>query len=110
MKKISFRLIFVTLVGVVALMMDCSFAQELPSCSDETVIYSAFDENFAAKMAVQPGPAQASTLIMGKKQFSPQKSRWMIVSNPDYMKPGPWTTVVWVGGSAKGGLEMLTFC
>jgi hypothetical protein len=84
-----------------------SMTQQLPQCESEKVDYSAFDNRFADKMLVQPGPVSA--WIVGDKQFSPQKTRWMIVSKPDYTKPGPWTTVVWIRNADRGVPEMLTF-
>jgi len=92
---------------MVALMVVSSLAQELPSCDNEKVDYSPFDTNFADRMKSQPGPATA--LIMGDKQFSPQRTRWMIISKPDFMKAGPWTTVIWVRNADRGVPEMLTF-
>ncbi len=89
------------------LLIASSFAQDLPSCKSRTVTYSSFDDRFSAKMAIQAGPVNA--LVTGEKQFTPQGSRWMIVAKPDFMKPGSWTTVVWVRDSGGGVPQMLTF-
>jgi len=71
--------------------------------------YSPFDEHFADKMILQPGPAPKSTLIMGAMQFTTQRTRWMVVRRPDYMKAGPWATVVWIGNHSGGSLLQLAF-
>jgi hypothetical protein len=63
--------------------------------------------NFADRIKSQPGPATA--LIMGDKQLSPQRTRWMIISKPDYRKAGRGTTVVWVRNADRGVAELLTF-
>jgi len=92
---------------MVAVVMVTSLAQQLPSCGDERVEYSPFDNNFSDKMKSQPGPA--TVLIMGDKQFSPKRTRWMSIRKPDYMRAGPWTTAVWIRNSDRGVPEMLTF-
>jgi hypothetical protein len=92
---------------VVALIVTSSLTQELPSCKGEKVDYSSFDNRFAARMTVQSRAATA--LIKGDKQVSPQQTRWMVMNKPDYTKPGPWTTVVWVRNADRGAPEMLTF-
>jgi hypothetical protein len=108
MKSAPIRLIAMAAFAAVTLICcGFSFAQELPSCDDETVTYSKFDEHFAARMTVQSGSLSVPTV--GEKQFSPQKTRWIIVSKPDTTKPGPWTTVVWVSRSRGGVSQKLTF-
>ena len=108
MKKTSLRLIGAPLVSVVAFMIVCGFlAQELPSCRNENVTYSSFDEHYAPNIAVQPGPMDV--LAKGEKQFSPQKTRWMTVTQPDYTKPGPWSTRVSIRKANKDMPEILTF-
>ena len=104
----AFGLIGATLVAIVAFIVDSqSFAQDLPSCGDRSVTYSPFDEHFAANVAARAGPINA--LNVGEKQFSPQKTIWMTVNRPDYTKPGPWNTQVFIR-TAKGGTpELLTF-
>jgi hypothetical protein len=107
MQTDAVRLVSTVVFTLALLIATVSFAQELPSCDSATVQYGPFDEQFAAKMTVQPGPAPRSAVIMGDKQFTRQHTRWMIARNPDYMKAGPWTTVVWIGSKDK--LLMLTF-
>jgi hypothetical protein len=107
MKNAPFRLISMTVFAVVALICGFSFAQELPSCDAENVTYEKFDEQFAGRMTIQSGPA--SSPAVGEKQFSPQKTRWITVREPDTTKPGPWTTVVWVRKSGDGVPQMLRF-
>jgi hypothetical protein len=46
---------------------------------------------------------------MGEKQFSPQKTRWMTVTQLDYTKPGPWSTRVSIRKANKDMPEILTF-
>jgi hypothetical protein len=82
-------------------------AQELPLCEKQKVVYGVFDKAFSDRMKIQPGPVGA--LIVGEKQFSPQKTRWFFQSRPDYVKNDPWTTLIWVRDSAGGEPEMLTF-
>jgi len=100
------RLISTLILVVVVTTVGFSFAQELPSCSAENVTYSPFDKQFAARITARTIPASAP--ILGEKQFSPQRTRWLIVgSSPDYMKPGPWTTVVWLFKSGGGVPQMV---
>ena len=96
------------LVGLLTI-ATATLAQQIPSCRDAMVTYSAFDEHFAANMIIQPGPAPRSALIMGDKQFTSQGTRWMVIAKPDYMKAGPWATAVWVGDRKGSSLLQLAF-
>jgi hypothetical protein len=108
MRAPSFRLIPTVILAIVATMIGSAFAEELPLCSAEGVIYSPFDKDFAARITVRQLPANTPT--PGEKQFSPQRTRWLIVgSSPDYMKLGPWTTVVWLFKSEGGMPQRVSF-
>jgi hypothetical protein len=104
-----FRLISTTVFAVFAMMMGPCFGQELSLCDNETVTYSPFDEHFAEKMTVQPGPAPRSVMIMGDKQFTNLRTRWLTVRRPDYAKAGPWATVVSIGDRSGSSLIELAF-
>jgi hypothetical protein len=87
MKKTSLWRICAIFVAVASFVIDCrSFAQEPPSCDERSVTYDTFDERFNSNIAVQPGPV--NVLNMGEKHFSPQRTIWMTVSQPDSTKPG----------------------
>jgi hypothetical protein len=101
------RVAFAMLVAVV-FMDDCfSAAQERPSCNQLSVTYSRFDEHFASRIEVQPGPI--NVLNMGAKQFSPQNTAWMTVAQPDSTKPGPWDTQVFIHRAGSGTPILITF-
>ena len=88
------------------LCMGSSFAQELPSCSSRNVTYGAFDDHFSEKMSIQPGPVTGS--IAGK-EIHAAGNAVDSCQNARFMRPGPWTTAVWVGDSMRGVPQMLTF-
>jgi hypothetical protein len=101
-------LVRVTTVAIVTI-ATATFAQETSPCQVAKVTYASFDEHFAQQMIVQPGPAARSVLLMGEKQFTTQRTRWMVVASPNYTKAGPWATVVWIGDRSGSSLFRLAF-
>jgi hypothetical protein len=95
------------IVALVFIKLCFSAAQEVPSCGQRSVTYSPFDERFAPRIAVQPGPTNG--LNMGTKQFSPQNTSWITVNRPDYTKSGPWHTQVFVYRTKSPTPVMITF-
>jgi hypothetical protein len=59
-------------------------------------------------MTIQPWPH--APLVKADKEFSPQHTRHRTVGKPDFSRPGPWTTVVWIRDAAvKETPVVLTF-
>jgi len=86
------------------------FAQQpqFAECGGRALTYEAFDEHFAARMKIRPW--SPDPLVGGDKQFSTQHTRYIVVSRPDYRKPGPWGTAVWIRDTdGKGTPVMLAF-
>jgi len=101
MEKSGLLVLLPFLFGV-ALASPCS-AQQLPRCNAESVTYTPFDEHFADRMTIAD---RVTSVVIGDRQFSPQKTRWMIISRPDYSKPGPWSTFVSIN-TVKGDTSIL---
>jgi hypothetical protein len=98
------------LATLLTLATSVSFSQkpEFAKCSGREVTYEPFDQQFAAKMTFQP--CANAPLVKGGKQLSPQHTRYLVLSKPDFRKPGPWDTVVWIRDTAgKATPVMLTF-
>jgi hypothetical protein len=74
-------------------------AQTLPKCSDNKVQYASFDANYATRIALEVTTNIQVTAQEGEKRYSPQRSAWQVTIEPNYMKNGPWITVVYIGFS-----------
>jgi hypothetical protein len=83
---------------------DCASAQDAPTCHRQTVLYTPFDDHFAARMTVEMGEVD---MFMDKTEWSPLKTRVVgLTSMPDNSHSGSWNT----GGMISGGVqELLTF-
>lgn len=80
----------------------CS-AQQLQPCNTQSVTYAPFDENFAERITMSD---HVMVGIVGQRQFSPQKTRWLVASQPDYSQPGPWSSFVSIN-TVKGNTSTL---
>jgi hypothetical protein len=72
-------------------------AQDQP-CKLAKVLYSAPTEQIAKSMSLSSYTAEVSASV--KRDASPQGTRWMVRVDPDYMKPGPWNTTLFIGDLA----------
>jgi hypothetical protein len=66
-----------------------SFAQELPPCSRQRVVYEPVDESFASKMVIELGSASIPSGL--RNQSSPDGTRYLILRNPITANLGPGT-------------------
>jgi hypothetical protein len=72
-------------------------AQEHTRCDSARVQYAPFDDSYSSRFQIKPSPGLDTQLSAKNKVFSTQHTRWLIEVSPDTMKPGPWTTRVYVG-------------
>ena len=78
-----------------------------PVCEDRMVAYAPLGDHSRAHIALERGSAATRPPIgAGERQASPQGTRWLIVVEPDFTRPGPWDTTLAVFGNPTGG-EML---
>jgi hypothetical protein len=80
-------------------LLSAQATKDLPSCDAAKVTYSAFDASFADKIVVRKARSTELPVPTGEKKFSPQRARWLIVKEPNLMKPGPRPTTVSVSGT-----------
>jgi hypothetical protein len=99
-KKCYVRLIAFTLITVAAPfeLLSAQATKDLASCDAQKVIYSAFNASFADKIVVRKATSIDLPVPTGEKKFSPQRTRWLVVKAPNFMKAGPWVTTVSVRG------------
>jgi hypothetical protein len=72
---------------------------DLPNCDSARVRYQSVDATpFDSKLAsrIEVHDTDASIEGSGLEQ-SPQKTRWIRSVEPDYRKPGPYTTTIYIG-------------
>lgn len=76
-------------------------ALERSKCGSAKVRYAPFDEGFSGKFQIRSSPGPDAQISSKDKIFSTQHTRWLIEALPDTMKPGPWTTRVYVGAGGS---------
>lgn len=110
MKRLCSWLIVVAFVVVAGSFerLSAQITKDLRSCDPQNVTYSAFDASFADKIVVRKPRNSDLQAPTGEKKFSPQRTRWLIIKEPDFMKPGPWATTVSISrlGSDSPTLEL----
>jgi hypothetical protein len=76
------------------------------SCNGVTVGYTKPPDAISAKIKISADPVGEHPPM--QKQISTQSTRWLGTVEPDYMKTGPWSTVLFVGkrGSDKPFLKV----
>jgi len=72
-------------------------------CEDRLVAYSALGEHARTRIGLERTPQAAAPVGAGERRDSPQGTRWLVAVEPDYTRPGPWTTVLAVSGNPTGG-------
>ncbi len=66
----------------------------------DTIVISTLDAN----------SDEGKQVNSAEKRFSPHQTRWVTSNRPDTMRPGPWTTVLFVeGNKANPGYLKLEF-
>ncbi len=75
--------------------------QQLPRCGDARVSYSANLPELAAKIHVLRLTSATAPAGSLKKELTPQGTRWLVTTDADYMKAGPWSTTYFVGASGS---------
>lgn len=96
------------MIVAVAVLGGCELqAQTLSPCSQQSVTYLPVDEMYGSRIVVKP--ASISVIDVGEKQFSPQGTSWLIVSEPDFTKPGPWETRISIHVARSRATELMTF-
>jgi hypothetical protein len=81
--------------------------QGLPKCESARVHYTPFADSYSARIQVNSLSESVTELSTHEKVFSPQHTRWWSQVLPDTMKPGPWTTRVFMGtGESDPNVEL----
>ena len=83
--------------------------QQLPKCGGARVQYTPFDESYSGRIHIKASIASDIRPSSEKKVFSTQHTRWLVEVVPDTMKPGPWTTRVYVGADDSDPNVELSF-
>jgi len=84
-----------------------ALTQQPLRCNEQRVTYSPEDQRFTGKIEVTSIPP--TTPGNGKEEKSIEKTRYFVLQEPDFMKNGPWTTVVWIGDATKKATLRLEF-
>jgi hypothetical protein len=79
-----------------------AMVQELAKCGSARVHYTPFDEGYSGRIQINSPSSSDPQLSTSEKVLSPQHTRWLTQILPDTMKPGPWTTRVYMGASESG--------
>src|SRR5690348_3390243 len=99
------RIMCSTLLSLLIAGTTSSFQGQPSKCGSPKVQYQSFDAQYANKFVVQSIPASQLPSQIGEKEFSEQRTMWLVTVAPDTTKPVPWSTVVYVG--SDNGAEVL---
>ena len=83
--------------------------QELAKCDSARVHYTPFDDSYSRRIQINSPSSLETQLSTGDKVLSPQGTRWLTQVLPDTMKPGPWTTRVYLGATKSAPDIELSF-
>lgn len=100
--------IFVAGVVLALITPLCCPAQTQIACDEEQVDYSPFDPSFSNRIILGPLDKAYVPPAENERKFSPQHDMWLVQTDPDFSKPGPWTTTIVIGTSRKGRPSKLT--
>ena len=70
-------------------------------CNKQEVRYRPSVSSFDEKIIL--AETKDSSALHSAEKRSPQGTRFLMVENPDFNKPGPWTTTVLIGGVGLQG-------
>jgi hypothetical protein len=71
--------------------------QELQKCGTARVQYTPFDDSYSGRIQINSLRSSDGQPATSERILSPQRTRWLTEILPDTMKPGPWTTRVYIG-------------
>ncbi len=73
-----------------------SAEQNLRPCKSHRVHYSEFDPSFSDRITLRLLKRSYKIPDDKEEQTSPQGTKRLVKTGPDYMKSGPWTTTVFI--------------
>jgi len=79
------------------------FAQS-QHCEDQTVEYKTLHPS---KTQFQMESISKDATPSGERVRTPQGTRWLVQSQPDFMKDGPWTTTMIIGDGHGAFLQLV---
>src|SRR5579862_782004 len=65
-------------------------SQGMLKCEDAKVRYDPFDEAYAKRIVLRSVSDSENPPAAARKEYSPERNRWMAAIEPDTSKPGPW--------------------
>ena len=81
----------------------------LAKCGEATVQYTPFDENYSQKIVLREVPNPGPSEPEGNKEYSPQRTAWVLASSPEYSRQGPWNTTLAIATPAGSKILQLAF-
>jgi len=100
----SAKLLTFLMIFLLCLSSASTLSQEnlpsFPKCSDASVQYTPFDEDYSQKIILRIAPHSGTSGPERNKEYSPQHTAWISPNSPDYSRPGPWNTDVTIAAPA----------
>ena len=110
---ISAKSLTVLIIFLLCLSSASTLSQEnlpsFPKCSDASVQYTPFDEDYSQKIILRIAPHSGTSGPERNKEYSPQHTAWISPNSPDYSRPGPWNTAVTIGTRGSSKVLQLAF-
>ena len=110
---ISAKSLTVLMIFLLCLSSASTLSQEnlpsFPKCSDASVQYTPFDEDYSQKIILRIASHSGTSGQERNKEYSPQHTAWISPNSPDYSRPGPWNTAVTIGTMGSSKVLQLAF-
>ena len=88
----------VTTIAALAGQIESQTAETTIACDEREVRYKPFDSSYSNKVTLSEIEDSSDLHVEKTKKQSPQGTRYFLLQNPDFSRPGPWRTTVLIGG------------
>lgn len=110
MPKLPLCIAVATLAAITAICVrsKAQAGEKTMPCNKQEVRYRPSGSSFDDKIIL--AETNDPTVLHSAETRSPQGTRYLMLTNPDFNKPGPWSTTVLIGGvGIQGRLLKLSF-
>ena len=84
-------------------------AERILKCDDARVRYTPFEKSYSKRIIFKSVTDTEDPPQNARKEYSPERNRWMAVVEPDTSKAGPWNTSIYFGSNSNEEVWKLTF-
>jgi hypothetical protein len=93
----------VVTIGALSVRNGAQTRETTLACDKREVRYSPFDASYGDKITLSEIKDSPGPLAEKSKKRSPQGTRYVLLQDADFNRPGPWMTTLFVGGVGRNG-------